>query len=111
MPKRPEILDQQALEAALRSVGCPDSCVAPAVSNYRLFVPLVLAALGRERIYDLVCEARADLGLGEQSAAWRASIKYIVAWAEAEIDSYKQRRDPASLPELAEDSAGQLKLL
>ena len=111
MPKRPEILDQQALEEALRSVGCPDSCIAPTVSNYRLFVPLVLSALGRERIYDLVCAARADLGLGQQGAAWRASIKYIVAWAESEIESYKQRRDLESVAEPAEDCAGQLKLL
>ena len=111
MPKRPEILDQQALEEALRRVGCPDSCIAPTVSNYRLFVPLVLASLGRERVYDIVCEARADLGLGQQSAAWRASIKHIVAWAEAEIDSYKQRRDLGNLAEPADDCAGQLKLL
>ena len=47
------------------------------MSNYRLFVPLVLASLGRERVYDIVCEARADLGLGQQSAAWRASITYL----------------------------------
>jgi hypothetical protein len=111
MPKRPEILNQQALEEALRRVGCPESCIAPTVSNYRLFVPLVLAALGRERVYDIVCEARPDLGLGQQSAAWRASIKHIVAWAEAEIDSYKQRRDVESVAGPAEDCAGQLKLL
>jgi len=111
MTRRPNPFDQAQLEQALLDLGCPESFVSTAVSNYRLFVPLVLAELGRERVYDIVCEARGDLGLGQQNAAWRASIKHIVAWAEAEIDSYKQRRDLGNLAEPADDCAGQLKLL
>lgn len=93
MPKRPDVFDRQALEEALRQVGCPDSCIAPTISNYRLFVPLILATLGRDRIEEIVNDARVELGLGEQRTAWRTSLKYIVAWAETEIEAYKQRRD------------------
>lgn len=109
MPKRPDVFDRQALEEALRQVGCPDSCIAPTISNYRLFVPLVLATLGRDRIDEIVNNARSELGLGEQRAAWRASLKYIVAWAEAEIAAYRQRRDAS--PPLDQDMSGQLPLL
>jgi hypothetical protein len=109
MPKRPDVFDQQALEEALRQAGCPDSCIAPTISNYRLFVPLVLATLGRDRIEEIVNDARSELGLREQRAAWRASLKYIVAWAQAEIEAYRQRRDADSAIE--DQDSPQLRLL
>lgn len=109
MPKRPDVFDRQILEEALREVGCPDSCIAPTISNYRLFVPLVLATLGRDRIEEIVNAARAELGLGEQRTAWRTSLKYIVAWAEAEIEAYKQRRETS--PDFEQDDSPQLRLL
>ncbi|MGQ9848816.1 MAG: hypothetical protein ACUVSU_02075 [Aggregatilineaceae bacterium] len=109
MPKRPDVFDRQILEEALREVGCPDSCIAPTISNYRLFVPLVLSTLGRDRIEEIVNAARAELGLGEQQTAWRTSLKYIVAWAKAEIEAYKQRRETS--PAFEENDSPQLRLL
>jgi len=110
MPRRPDIFSQQMLEDTLRDVGCPESCIAPTVSNFRLFVPLLFASLGTEKILNLVCQAQADLGLGEQHAAWRSSIKYLVAWAEQEIASYKLRRNVA-VPKTRTEETNQPKLL
>ena len=95
MTRRPNPFDQAQLEQALLDLGCPESFVSTAVSNYRLFVPLVLAELGEDRVYDLINSARYDLGLGEQESAWRSSVKYIVAWARATITYYKVRRGNA----------------
>lgn len=92
MTRRPDPFDQSALETALRDLGCPESVIPCTVSNYRLFVPLLFASLGEEGVFDIVCRARAELGLGEQHAAWRSSIKYLVAWAHNELDIYKTRR-------------------
>lgn len=92
MTRRPDPFNQQALAESLRQLGCPESFIATTISNYRLFVPLVLASLGEEGIFELVCRARHDLGLGEQYTAWRSTIKYLVAWAEASIQDYRLRR-------------------
>jgi hypothetical protein len=92
MTRRPDPFNQQALEEALHELGCPDSFIATTISNYRLFVPLVLAKLGEDGIYELVCQSRHELGLGEQQTAWRSTIKHIVAWAEASVADYRARR-------------------
>lgn len=92
MTRRPDPFDQAALEEALRRAGCPDSAIASTVSNYRLFVPLVFAELGEERVLEIVCRARHTLGLGEQRSAWHTSVKHLVAWARATVDEYRQRR-------------------
>ncbi len=92
MTRRPDPFDQSALEAALRELGCPDSFIPTAISNYRLFVPLLFASLGEDAVFETVCRARHDLGLGEQHTAWRSSIKYLVTWARRELDTYKVRR-------------------
>ena len=108
MTRRPDPFNQPALEDALRSVGCPESSLSSTVSNYRLFVPLILAQLGEDRVYAAVDEARHELGLGEQESAWRSSIRYIVAWAHQEIAGYKHRRG-LEIEQVAED--GQPRLL
>ena len=94
MTRRPNPFDQAQLEQVARS-GMSESFVSTAVSNYRLFVPLVLAELGEDRVYELINSARYDLGLGEQESAWRSSVKYIVAWARSTITDYKVRRGNA----------------
>ncbi len=62
--------------------------VKPITSDYRLFVPIVFRSLGEEKLFDMVDKARGELKLGEQEAAWMEACKYIVAWAEEEIDKY-----------------------
>jgi hypothetical protein len=92
MTRRPDPFDQQALEDALRSIGCPESSMSSTLSNYRLFVPLLFAELGEDEIFRLVDDARHDLGLREQETAWRSSIRALVAWAQREIALYRERR-------------------
>ncbi|NLX09759.1 MAG: hypothetical protein GXY36_08900 [Chloroflexi bacterium] len=91
MTRRPDPFNQAKLEEALLQTGCPESSLSSTVSNYRLFVPLVLAELGEDRVFEIVEQARDRLGLGEQTSAWRSSVKYLVAWAEAAIEDYRAR--------------------
>ena len=57
MTRRPNPFDQLRIRQALLDLGCQESFVSTAVSNYRLFVPLVLAG-GRNRVYELINSAR-----------------------------------------------------
>lgn len=98
MTRRPNPFDQTSLEDALRASGCPESFIASTISNYRLFVPLLLARLGEERIYELVSEARQEFGLGQQETAWRSSIRYLTGWAEHVLADYKARRTRTAPP-------------
>ena len=83
MTRRPDLFNQARLEEVLREQGCPESFISTAVSNFRLFVPLLFAQLGEDRVFDV---------LYEQKSAWRSSAKYLVAWAESELEQYKARR-------------------
>lgn len=112
MSRRPDPFNQSALEEALRALGCPDSFIASTVSNYRLFVPLLFARLDEETIMRAVCEARYELGLGEQQSAWRSALRYLSDWAEQELDAYKVRRNIALQTSLEEsDECHQPRLL
>ncbi len=111
MTKRPDLFNQANLEEILRQQGCPESFISTAVSNFRLFVPLLFAQLGEERVFDLLYAAHAELGLGEQKSAWRSSTKYLVAWAEREIELYKARRGTDGNPPRAVGREVQPRLL
>ena len=112
MTRRPDPFDQPALERALRELGCPESFIATTISNYRLFVPLLFARLSEEQVFRTICEARHELGLGEQPSAWRSALRYLTAWAEDEIDAYKVRRHVAAPPQINErDASRQQRLL
>ena len=92
MAERPAVFDQAAFQSSLRRQQCPESFVAPITSDFRLFVPLVLADLGQERLFAIVEAARPEYGLGEQEAAWRVACKHIVGWAEECLADYKSGR-------------------
>lgn len=92
MAKRPELFDQSAFEESLRRQGCTESFVKPIASDFRLFVPIALRYLGDEKLFQVVNSARAELKLGEQDPAWREAVKYIVGWAEEQIEVYKAQK-------------------
>ena len=59
MPRRrPNVFDRGALEESLRKQGCAQSFISPAISDFRLFVPLVLRHLGEQQLLEIVEEAR-----------------------------------------------------
>lgn len=92
MAKRPQIFDQIAFEESLRQQGCTESFVKPITSDFRLFVPIVLRNLGEEKLFQIVNSARDELKLGEQDPAWREAVKYIVGWAEEQLEEYKAQK-------------------
>ncbi len=92
MAKRPQVFDQAAFQESLRRQGCVESFVSPITSDFKLFVPIALRNLGEKRLFEIVNQARSELGLGEQDIAWREAAKYIVGWAEEQVDEYKQQK-------------------
>ena len=88
MAHRPNIFSQQAFEESLLRLGCSESFIKPITSNFRLFVPIVLGELGEDKLFAIVDNSRAELKLRDQEPAWREACKYIVAWAEEEIENY-----------------------
>jgi hypothetical protein len=92
MAKRPKIFDQTAFEESLRRQGCTESFVKPITSDFRLFVPIVLRYLGEDKLFQIVNSARDELKLREQDPAWREAVKYIVGWAEEQLEEYKAQK-------------------
>ncbi len=92
MARRPDVFSQEAFQASLRRQGCTESFVSPITSDFRLLVPLALRALGEEKLLALFNQARDELKLGEQEPAWREAVKYVVGWAEEQIDDYKAQK-------------------
>ena len=92
MPQRPRVFDREAFEQSLREQGCPESLIGPNASDFKLFVPVVLRYLGEDGLVRIMNSARLELGLGEQDAFWQQAAKYLVGWAEEEIEAYKMRK-------------------
>ena len=90
--RRPDVFSREEFQTSLRAQGCPESFVAPITSDFRLFVPLVLEALGPERVFRIAKDAQVELGLGDQDAAWQTAAKYIHGWAAQEVLQFKERR-------------------
>jgi hypothetical protein len=84
--KRPQIFDQVTFEELLRQQGCIESFVGPITSDFKLFVPIALRYLGEDKLFQIVNNVRSELKLGEQDPAWREAVKYIVGWAEEQIE-------------------------
>jgi len=57
-----------------------------------LFVPLLIREIGEEKLFAIVERARNELKLGDQQPAWREAAKYILGWAEEQINEYKSQR-------------------
>lgn len=92
MARRPNIFSQEEFQASLRRQGCSEGFVSPITSDFRLFVPLLIREIGEEKFFEIVDRARDELKLGEQEAAWRVAVRYVVGWAEEQIAEYKSQR-------------------
>ena len=92
MARRPNVFSQDEFQASLRRQGCAESFVSPITSDFRLFVPLLIREIGEEKFFKIVDSAREELGLGEQEAAWQVATRYIVGWAEEQVEQYKSQR-------------------
>jgi len=88
MTRRPDLFNQQAFEDALLELGCAQYFVKPITSDFKLFVPVVLKEIGENQLFVIVENSRSELKLGDQEAAWKLACKYIVRWAENEIEKY-----------------------
>lgn len=90
--RRPNLFSQEEFQASLRRQGCPESFVSPITSDFRLFVPLLIREIGKDKLFEIVDHARDELGLRDQEEAWRVAAKYIIGWAGEQIEEYKAQR-------------------
>ena len=92
MAHRPDVFNQKAFEESLRRHDCPVTFIQPTVAGFKLFIPLIIRELGEQKILEIMENSRAELLLGDAKAAWQTSIKYIVAWAEEQIENFKAQK-------------------
>jgi site-specific recombinase XerC len=83
-----DLFNRQAFEESLSHQGVPAQALSSLVSDFRLFVPLLIKAIGEEQFLAIVAKSSADLQLSSQPESWRATIKYLVHWAQEEIRLY-----------------------
>jgi hypothetical protein len=95
MAHRPDVFNQAAFQESLRLQGCPETFISPVTSDFRLFVPIILRALGEKQILAMAEDARVELGLNEQHAAWQVAAKYMAGWADGQIEAYKKQKATA----------------
>jgi hypothetical protein len=48
--------------------------------------------LGENKLFQIVNSARDELKLRGQDPAWREAVKYIVDWAEEQLEEYKAQK-------------------
>ncbi len=93
MARHPNVfLTKRQFEQALMNVGCHASFAAAAASDFSVMVPLLIHALGEEEFFRIVEAARPEVYLDPAPDAWKASIRYITAWANAEVEQFSQRK-------------------
>jgi site-specific recombinase XerC len=83
-----DLFNRQAFEESLSHQGVPAQALSSLISDFRLFVPLLIKAIGEEQFLEIVAKSSADLRLSSQPESWRATIKYLVEWAQEEIRLY-----------------------
>lgn len=84
-----DLFNRQAFEESLRLLGVPEPALSPLINDFRLFVPLLIKALGEEQFLTIVARSSADLRLNSQPESWGVTIKYLVQWAQEEIRLYE----------------------
>ena len=90
-----DLFNRQAFEASLRRLGVPDQALSPLINDFRLFVPLLIKALGEQQFLEIVARSSADLRLNAQPESWETTIKYLVQWAREEIRLYEPTQGPS----------------
>jgi hypothetical protein len=102
MARRPNVfLTREQFEQAVINVGCDEGFADAVASNFTLMVPLLIHALGEEEFFRIVEAARPEVYLNSAIPAWKGCVRHITAWANHEIEQYKQRKlaelaDPAN---------------
>ncbi len=92
MVSRPNVFSEEEFKASLRRQGCPDSFISPITSDFRLFVPLLFREIGEKKLFEIVERLRDELNLRDQQSAWQTAAKYIVGWAEEQVNEYNARK-------------------
>ena len=90
-----DLFNRQAFEGSLRRLGVPDQAISPLINDFRLFVPLLIKALGEQQFLEIVARSSANLKLNSQPESWETTIQYLVHWAQEEIRLYEPMQEPS----------------
>lgn len=95
MARRPDVFNQAAFEDSLRRQGCVESNISPYSSEFKLIMPLLLRGLTKEQVLILAERAQEELGLKDLQVWWPDVAKYMVGWADEQIEAYKEQKAAA----------------
>lgn len=94
MTKHPDVfMTSQQFKQALIDAGCGEGYADAATSDFSILMPLLIHALGKERFFEIVEQARPGILLEPAIDAWKASTKHITAWADKEIKDFVKRKN------------------
>ena len=91
MAKRPDTC-ASAFENVLVTLGYAPSMANAIASDYKLIVPVALRALGAEGIEKIMSDAQQEFDLHATSDWYKLDGKACAAWAESELDRYREDR-------------------
>lgn len=91
MARRPD-LSASAVEETLVTLGHARSMANAIGSDFKIIVPMVLKALGKERVATIMFQAQKDYGLNGEEGWCKLSGEAAVKWAEYVLASYSKQR-------------------
>lgn len=91
MVNRPKIFDKYEFQNDLRRLGCKESFIQPATSDFRLFVPMLID-LGEDKVLEIVKRQSIKTVLGDAEPAWETVIYHLVKWANQKLEIYKNKK-------------------
>ena len=91
MARRPDPCPS-AFEQVLLKLDYAPSMANPIASDYKLIVPVVLKALGSDKIAAIMSQAQTEYGLNSSIEWYKIDAKACIEWAEDVLKEYNQRR-------------------
>jgi hypothetical protein len=97
--RRPDILNRKSFEDAMKFHGVDESLISPAVSEYRLLIPLMIEYLDKLELQQdfllYVEQQLAALNLGKARSSYESTLEQIKLWMKEEMERYKATREDA----------------
>jgi len=85
-------LSKMTFRESLEEQGHKESMIRSYIGDCQLLVPLLIHALGEERILEQLNPYLSEMGLRPEDPNWREAMHRIVTWATEAIDDYRRRK-------------------
>ena len=92
--QRPDVFNRRAFEESMLRHGVPDSMLARFVSEYRLFIPLMIQYLDKQKFLDRLPQDFSQFHLKVDNLAFlEEALEHISNWMNEEMDKYRASRE------------------